>query len=373
MKQQNKNPAYKKTCKHCGYHFETKHKSKQYCTDKCQNDAKCARYYKSKKTTQVKRYTTKREKLTATGFGRWLLKECQRAETVQILQGHTVESLLDLLELFKRRSKASGYEDGKPTGAFELSHIWPVKGNKHKIGLLHPQNLVLTPASPNRSHGSKFPSEGFEGLGRYLPTGALLSRYTLNKGDSLAQVERQVFKLLGATWQQFVATLVLQQGQQEQLRKRLQKTLNVRLPVNLSIEQLKAMADKSGVRYFSANWSALSAVSVFAEELLRFGHAKGTEFGVYLAWLELYEDEFDFFTGENLGGVAKADQDVLEQLLMCEVFAILHGQPMPTRTLKAQELLSLLLTQQMCIVAKDQTRYAVKVEAKEEEAEDWIL
>jgi hypothetical protein len=373
MKQQHKKQLFKKTCKHCDSHFETKYKSKQYCTDKCQNDAKCARYYKSKKTTQVKKYTTKREKLVATGFGRWLLKECQRAGTVQVLQGHTVESLYALYELFKRRSKASGYEGGKPTGAYELSHIWPVRGNQHKIGLLHPQNLVLAPARPNRLHGSKCPTDGFVGIGRYLPTDALLSRYSVSKENSLVQVERQVFQLLGATWQQFVATLVIQQGQQEQLRKKLEKTLNTRLPTDLPLDQLKAKAEESGVSYFTANFEAFSAVPVLAKELQRFGHVKGSEYGVYASWLELYEQEFDFFTGGDLGGLAEVEQEELEQLLVCEVFAILHGQPMPPRKKKAQELLFLLTAPKQRVESHDQTSYAVKQSADEEQSEDWIL
>jgi hypothetical protein len=373
MKQQHKNPLSKKTCKHCGSHFKTTHKSKQYCTEKCQNDAKCARYYKSKKTTQVNRYETKRKKLLATGFGRWLLKECQRAETVQILEGHTVESLNDLFELFKRRSKASGYVDGKPTGAFELSHIWSVKGNKQKMGLLHPQNLVLAPARLNRSHGSKTPSEGFEGIGRYVPTSALLSRFSVSKGDSLAQVERQVFQLLGTTWQQFVATLVIQQGQQEQLRKKIEKTLDTRLPIDLTFEQLKAMAEESGVSYFSANFSAYSAVSVLAKELQRFGHVKGTEYGVYSSWIATYFSEVNSLEGSFLDGLTMEDQVELEQLLVGEVFAILHGQPMPERKAKAQELLFLLVAPQKCIQDKTKTNFSVLEDAEEEETEDWIL
>lgn len=372
MKKQHKNQLINKVCKHCEAAFETPHKSKQYCTDKCKNAAKCARYYKSNKTTQVKRYKTKREKFPTTGFGRWLLKECQRAETVQVLQGHTVESLFELLELFKRRSIASGYVDGTPTGAFELSHIWSVKGNKHKMGLLHPQNLVLAPARLNRLHGSKTPSEGFEGISRYLLTSALLSRYSVSKENSLAEVERQVFRLLGATWQRFVATLVLQQGQQEQLRKKLQKTLNVRLPVDFSIEQLKAIADKSGVSYFSANFDAHSAVSVFAKELQRFGHVKGSEYGVYASWLELYEDEFDFVTGGSLGGLADAEQLELEALLVAEVFAILHGQPILPREAKAQDLLLKLVTSQRGPKTLSQNSN-VAVEEAEIELEDWIL
>jgi hypothetical protein len=307
-------------------------------------------------------------------FGRYLLKECQRAGTVQILEGHTVESLFDLFELFKRRSKASGYINGKPTGTFELSHIWPVKSKKEgKIGLLHPQNLVLAPARPNRSHGSKTPSERFEDIGRYLPTGALLSRHSVSKGDSLAEIEKQVFRLLGATWQLFVATLVIQQGQQEQLRKKLAKKLNTKLPSSLSVEQLKAIAKDSDTSYFSANWSARCVLSVFAEELQRFGHDQGTEYGIYLSWLELYEKEFDFLMGGNLGGLAEAEQEELEQLLINEVFAILHGQSIPSRKDKAQELLFLLVAPQKCINAHDPNNLAVIEDAEKTEAEDWIL
>lgn len=372
MKQQHKNPLFKKTCKHCDTHFETRHKSKQYCTGKCQNDAKCARYYKSKKASQVKRYTLKRKKLLTTGFGRWLLKECLRAETVQILQGHTVESLINLLELFKRRSVASGYEDGKPTGIFELSHIWSVRGNQNKIGLLHPQNLVLALARLNRLHGSKYPTEEFGDIGLYLPAAALLNRHSVSKSDSLANVERKVFRLLGPTWQQFVATTVMQEGQQAQLRKKLERTLGTKIPVDFSIEQLKAMAREADVSYFSANWSAHSAISVAAEELKRFGHVKGTEFGVYSNWLELYENEFDFFTGGSLGGLADSEQLELEALLVTEVFAILHGQPIPPREAKAQDLLLKLLTSQRGTKSLTQNNGAASEDA-ELELEDWIL
>ena len=288
MKKQHKNQLSEKICKHCGSHFQTKYKSKQYCTDKCQNDAKCSRYYKSKKSTQVKRYTTKREKLLAMSFGRWILKECQRAETVQVLQGHTVESLNELFELFKRRSKASGYEDGKPTGAYELSHIWPVKSKRRdKMGLLHPRNLVLAPAKLNRLNGSKFPVEGSEGIGLYIPTGALLDRYCVSKDDRMLDVERQVFKLLGPIWQQFVSTLVIQQSQQDQLRKKLEKKLGTKLPAHLSIEQLKEMADTFEITYFTANWEPKHESWVLEKELTRFGHIYGTEYGVYSSWLEL--------------------------------------------------------------------------------------
>lgn len=374
MKKQHKNQLSEKICKHCGSHFQTKYKSKQYCSDKCQNDAKCSRYYKSKKTTQVKRYETKREKLLTMSFGRWILKECQRAETVQVLQGHTVESLIELVELFKRRSEASGYENGKPTGAFELSHIWPVKSKRQdKMGLLHPQNLVLSPARLNRLHGSKCPVEGSEGIGLYLPTSALLDRYSVCKEDSLRVVERQVFKLLGPIWQQFVATLVIQKGQQELLRKKLEKTLKIKLPAHLTIEQLKEMADTFEITYFSANWEPKHESWVLEKELTRFGHIYGTEYGVYSSWLELCYLEIHGIGSGLLRGSTEAEEKELEQMLVGEAFAILHGQQMQPRNANPQDLLIRLVTPPS---KRSETFNLVKVgdmKDAESKAEDFIF
>jgi hypothetical protein len=229
---------------------------------------------------------------------------------------------------------------------------------------------VLTLARSNRLHGSKCPTDGFECIGLYLPTSALLSRYSVSKGNSLAQVEKKVFQLLGAIWQQFVATLVLQQGQQEVLRKKLEKTLDAKLPIDFSFEQLKAMAKELDVSYFKANFSAHSAVSVLATELLRFGHMKGTEYGVYASWLELYEHEFDFLTGGDLGGLAQAEQLELEGLLVGEAFAILHGQPMPPRKVKAQELLLLLANPTNCYESHGRNTDLAMEDSEEEETED---
>jgi hypothetical protein len=240
------------------------------------------------------------------------------------------------------------------------------------MGLLHPQNLVLAPARLNRLHGSKTPSEEFEGIGHYLPTGALLSRYSVGIGDSLAKVEKQVFRLLGATWQQFVATLILQQGQQELLTKKLERRLGIKLPIDLSIEQLKAMAQNADISYFSANWNPLSVIPVLQMELDRHGQFKGAEYDVYSSWLKMYEEEFCFLSGASLGGLSGIEQGQLEQLLVGEVFAILHGQAKPARSPKTQELLFLLVTPQQCIELPHQSSDASS-ENSDEETEDWIL
>jgi hypothetical protein len=189
----------------------------------------------------------------------------------------------------------------------------------------------------------------------------------VSKEDSLATVERLIFKFLGSTWQQFVACLVIQQSQQEQLRRKLEKKLEVKLPADLSIEQLKEMAVASEVAFFKEKWNPLPASSVFQEELRRFGHVEGSEFGLYVSWLALFEaDVYGFGTGW-LSNLPETETVELERLLVGEVFAVLHGQPMPPRKAKAQELLI-----QMVTTPPTPTRSEI-VNTVETETEDYIL
>jgi hypothetical protein len=91
------------------------------------------------------------------------------------------------------------------------------------------------------------------------------------------------------------------------------------------------------IAFFNANWNSLPVSSVFQEELKRLGHAKGSEFGLYLSWLELFESEVCGFGGGRLGDLPEAEAVELERRLGGEVFAILQGQPIPPRNAKAQE------------------------------------
>ncbi|VVP92030.1 hypothetical protein PS914_03220 [Pseudomonas fluorescens] len=141
-------------CKHCKKRFTAKTAKQIYCTRTCKDKALGA----SRKVDPM-------EKAMKCAFFYYLAGECRRAGTLEILRGHTVETLSALHSLYKANMVYNGYGD---VNDYELSHIHPVKGHAF-IGLLFADNLVSAPKTLNRSHGTK-----------YFGHGASINRATLN-------------------------------------------------------------------------------------------------------------------------------------------------------------------------------------------------
>lgn len=141
-------------CKHCRKRFTAKTAKQIYCVRECKD-----------KALGASRRKDPMEKALKCAFFYYLAGECRRAGTLEILRGHTVETLSALHSLYKANMKYNGYGD---SNAYELSHVAPVKGHTF-IGLLFADNLVSVPKLLNRSHGTK-----------YFGHGASISRATLN-------------------------------------------------------------------------------------------------------------------------------------------------------------------------------------------------
>lgn len=342
-----------KQCRHCEKDFKGR-ANKVYCSEKCATGARVNRHRKKKADSQVRRYIKKADKFVQTGFALWLLKEIKRAGTVQILEGHTAESLHDLYRLKRQCSKYSGYSEGKPTGSYHLSHIWPVRALKGKIGLLHPLNLVIAPKGFNLRHGAKQPSRLDVGL--YLPTAVLFEKHNLRAHDTAEKVFKKVEKLLGREWKSFIATLTIQQTQEQQLRAKLKK-LEIPAPAHLSLDELRQIADNLQVSYFSANFTATETVTVALSQLDRFGYASG-EFSVYHRWLQrLWDSDWCLDGGEEI-----QHRDKVEFCILNEVWAILHGINLPERTQQEQEVLT------MFAVTKTNLNVSINVQRLMEDA-----
>jgi hypothetical protein len=131
-----------KTCKNpdCKKRFRPTVKTAIYCNRTCKD---------SSANKKVKKDPM--EKALKTAFFYYLARECIRAGTIEILRGHTVESLSDLYNLYKSNMQYNGYGD---KSEYELSHIAPVKGHNF-IGLLYTENLVSAPKALNRAHSTK--------------------------------------------------------------------------------------------------------------------------------------------------------------------------------------------------------------------------
>lgn len=319
-----------KQCRHCEKEFFGR-TNKHYCSDKCATGARVARHRKKKVDSRVRKYVKKADRFLQTGFALYILKELKRAGTVQILEGHTAETLHELHRLKRQCSRFSGYDKGKPSGSYHLSHIWPVKALEGKIGLLHPLNLVIAKKEYNLRHGSKQPN--LLGVGRYLPTAALLEKHKLREHDTAAQVFKKVERLLGLEWQSFISTLTIQATQEQQLRQKLKK-LDIPAPAHLSLDELRQLADNRQVTYFSHDITTADPVTVALSELARFGHSQGA-FSVYLRWLQrLWDAEWCLDGGEVI-----QDRANVESCILNDVWAILHGVSLPERSLRQQEAL----------------------------------
>ncbi|MGY1446248.1 hypothetical protein ACW582_03505 [Pseudomonas chlororaphis] len=174
-----KNKATRRpTCPHCKARFRTTSAVKVYCTSQCQKDA-----------TKKKRRISRVDRASGSAFFYHLAFECERAGTLQILTGHTVQSLVALYEVYKLRLKANKYGESKD---FDISHIQPVQGHD-SVGLYHPQNLVVAPAKLNRAHGVKHFGHGLS-----ISRRDLKSKHAVAKGAQRKQTVQRIIAFLGA-------------------------------------------------------------------------------------------------------------------------------------------------------------------------------
>lgn len=345
-----------KQCRHCNKEFYGR-ANKRYCSDKCATGARVARHRKKKSESQVRKYVKKADRFLQTGFALYLLKELQRAGTVQILEGHTADTLHELHRLKRQCSRFSGYSGGKPTGLYQMSHIWSVKASDGKLGLLHPQNIITAPKDFNLRHGSKQPNR--LDVGRYLPTAVLLETHKLRETDTAAQIFKKVERLLGLEWQSFISTLTIQATQEQQLRQKLKK-LDIPAPAHLRLDELRQLADNRQVTYFANDITTADPVTVALAELDRLGHSSG-EFSAYLRWLQRLWDADWMFDGVEVF----EDRPQLESCILNDVWAILHGVSLPKRSLRQQAALLAFNSPQ------PQSRETEKTETKEEKVREW--
>lgn len=169
-----------KTCKNpdCRRRFRPIVNAAIYCTRTCKD-----------KTANKKVKKDPMEKALKSAFFYYLARECRRAGTLEILRGHTVQSLCELHNLYKSNMRYNGYGD---SNEYELSHIAPVKGQDF-VGLLYAENLVSTPKALNRAHSTKY-----YGYGKSIHRLTLDSKHNVDKRfDKESEVVTSVLKYLG--------------------------------------------------------------------------------------------------------------------------------------------------------------------------------
>ena len=168
----------RKRCKHCQTRFTPANARSLYCSDTCR-----------KLAGKAKQRAAQDADFPNLSFGSYLISECQRAGTVQVLQG---VDLLQLYELWCLYNRVNGFnvDEELSHGRYELSHICPAVGAAGFVGLLHPDNLVVAPGDYNRKRASRWKA----GTGRFLRVSERRPEW-FTQGKTKAEITKLIKKL----------------------------------------------------------------------------------------------------------------------------------------------------------------------------------
>lgn len=134
-----------KICKFCNVGYEADRENSRYCTKACRIAAN------NQKRRKEPTFKKRLNRMVDNDDFRWIIGECIRAETVEILQGTDLVALLDLI---KRSRKTYSYNPETKKRYFHICHVVPARGDEF-IGLLHHDNLFIGKADHNQKHGNR--------------------------------------------------------------------------------------------------------------------------------------------------------------------------------------------------------------------------
>jgi hypothetical protein len=313
----------KSKCRHCVALFQPIRIGHLYCSDTCRKlQFKAQKRAESRKKTSA-RIGQKLIKLSGSAFGRYLVREIKRAGTVQILQGHTFESLVELVDLRLKCTAYGGYEDGESLGTYELSHIYPAGNIKAKrIGLLHPSNLTITPKAFNRKHATKIPASGYQGCSIAIED--IQPEWSIKAGDESVEILKLTRKYIGEDFDKWLKKHLISYTQKQVLVKVLKEAdLPTDMLLQLSLRELKELATEEDLPYFSINKNPLKPQILLSKELARLNVNPELAEVLRLAYesTSMVSHERIEFNG-SLEERKEFDAFVIKQSLAC-----LHGQP----------------------------------------------
>lgn len=307
-------------CSHCKALFKPVRKGHVHCSDTCRKLRNKAKNKVISDQNRKRRLAEKVKKLASSTFGRYLVREIKRAKTVQILTGHSAETLKALVALRRRCTTASGYEEGEPLGTYELSHIWPVKST-NSIGLLCAENLVIATKSFNRQHAQKFPVHTL--IGKAISDADLTDHWKVVEGMDSPQVIKLARSFVGEEFDKWLTSFFVSNSQRDQLIKNLVKAgLPKKRLQELKLRQLKALAEEEEVPYFDISTNPQDVRSLLSEETERLG--VGRELGQHLHLLESEDCSLEP-SGWHFTGTLE-DQKEFEKFVIDQTYLCLHGQ-----------------------------------------------
>ncbi|MFC9007817.1 hypothetical protein [Streptomyces microflavus] len=280
-------PSIRRYCKHCKLRFTTKLKSKVYCSDKCKS---AATYHR--KTNNVEKRLFRAQ---GSAFFYWVAQQAIRSNTLQILEGHTVESMVALYNLFKESIKMNG--TGSTERLYVLSHIYAANpdSSSEGVGALFADNLIVCPALDNQRHGNAFK----EGTGHSIPRSSLKLQHHVHSDESPKAVIKRIVEFLG---EDLVEKVVVKAKVQPTARIKLFAWFEkngIKAPSEkLSTQQLQTLKDeylgKENGKGFVFRLEAYTPTEVYAVEMERLSASEEAQ--LYLKgviWLDLIDIPHD--------------------------------------------------------------------------------
>ncbi|WP_139134059.1 MULTISPECIES: hypothetical protein [Pseudomonadaceae] len=305
-----KSTKRKRTCHHCKSKYTPSRTDQKYCSDTCRYSA---RTEKQSKTNQ-KKIERRVSRLRRTGFGQYLVRECMRAGSVQILTGHTPDTLHELDNLRTSCFISNGVSlSGELHKAYELSHICPVNGHSI-VGLLHPHNLVIASKSFNRERGKRY-----MGGGKWVERKSLSPQWQVDTETAVSQVYTKIERFLGQTLKDylnehnpklsykhrlinkiikhsFTSQCFSSKEERRTWEDKARRTLS-----NLSAEELEQKVIERNLSVSSFNRSTVRYLPLMMSEVERFQSYGVTIDPTFNAFAEyLYKLDFEGWTGDYI-------------------------------------------------------------------------
>lgn len=315
-------------CRRCVVRFQPIRSGHIYCSSTCRKlQFSSKKRAKNRNNNNLRRISFKLKRLSASSFGKYLIREIRRAGTVQILKGHDAESLRALVALRRKCTNDAGFSYGESLGAFELSHIYPVGNAKSKrTGLLHAKNLTITPKDFNRKHSAKEPCYGYQG--ESIAKDELLECWSVNQEHDAMAIFRLARKYVGEQFDVWLKGHVISITQKQGLVKDLVRAgFHQEILKSLDFRQLREMALDEDVAYFYMSNSSSNTRRVLAEELQRL--SLGGDIAECILLLESADCTIE--PAEKIFNGAVSESRELEAHLIQQGLNCLHGQPFSER------------------------------------------
>lgn len=181
--------------------------SQKYCTTKCRKVGN-VKIKSSMTRTEQKRANLRQNKEVI-----YLVRQCKKAKTVQILESHDIESFTKTMELVRN----------KPSGDLDLCHIAPVKG-KASIGLFHHLNFFYGGAYQNKKFKNKYLAGGLS-----ISNKKLKAKWKISDDMSTNDILVMIEKYLGSIISEYIKASPVKKSKKAQIANKivgLDKTIN---------------------------------------------------------------------------------------------------------------------------------------------------